>query len=279
MVRWGTFEQSIWYTVMSDYYFFPIKVEQLERRVAEQQRGALQDEMARPMFRQVPHQQGESDQVSEKIAELERLVLVALGSQPGDAARPMRPQAGAAAKEYRPFFEVGDEMGPPRAESLAIADTMSDEDLDAMANVVERVQNRSPRKCAFSVASTRVTLGTYGNPLPIHFDHVFVNKGGDFKMNQDRFVCEHAGFYFITFTVRSYDGKYLGIILMKNDEIQTAIYADSSDRNVMQSQSVIVHLESGDKLWLRIAPSGNYAVHSGVHRYTTFSGFLVYRGY
>ena len=66
---------------------------------------------------------------------------------------------------------------------------------------------------------------------------------------------------------------------MKNDELQTAIYSDVSDRNVMQSQSVVVHLESGDRLWLRLAPSKRHAVHSGTQRYVTFSGFLVYKGF
>ena len=170
MVLWGHFEQSTSNEVKSitafQLFLFLMKVELLERRVAEQQRGVPQDEMARPVFRQVPPHQRESDPVSEKIAQLERLVLVALGSQPRDAAserlasrgegvpdqtlpltaggrETSRLEAPAAAREQHPSFKVRDEVESPRAERLAMADTMSDEDLDAMANVVESVQNKS----------------------------------------------------------------------------------------------------------------------------------------
>ncbi|XP_022095077.1 uncharacterized protein LOC110981650 [Acanthaster planci] len=232
-----------------------------------------------------------SSELAEKISQVERLVLVALHHNPtGPSAGHIMPQPnmeeypGHQSRPEGPLTNDDQERGsasqPTQTFSVPATDSvLSDDDLEAMADVVDRVRNKSPAKSAFSVASTGVTVGATDDPRAIEFDHEYVNKGGDFKRRRSRFVCENPGFYYVTFTLRSYDNKYLGVSLMKNEELQTAVYADSSERNVMQSQAVILHLEPGDELWLRHAPSEHFAVHSGEHRFVTFSGYLIYRGY
>ena len=80
------------------------------------------------------------------------------------------------------------------------------------------------------------------------------------------------------FRLRSYDSHYMGVTLMKNNEVITAMFTEKSNRNVMESQGVILGLEVGDEVYLRLGPSTEYAVHSDSYKYATFSGFLVYKG-
>ncbi|XP_071501359.1 uncharacterized protein [Diadema antillarum] len=157
--------------------------------------------------------------------------------------------------------------------------TLRDDDIAIMKDVLEETRSGSSRKSAFSVARTRSMIGS-SSPQVVTFDHVFVNKGRDFVQGNGSFVCERAGYYFITFTFRSYDNFFLGVTLMKNEEVITAIYTDAHDRNVMESQSVMVHLERGDALYLRLGPSERFGIHSDTKfKYVTFNGFLVYSGY
>ncbi|XP_780567.2 uncharacterized protein LOC577782 [Strongylocentrotus purpuratus] len=135
----------------------------------------------------------------------------------------------------------------------------------------------SVRKSVFSVASTRPLLGsTEATTVP--FDYVFVNKGDHWNGTNQNFVCGITGIYWFHFSLRSYDGHYMGVTMMKNDEVVTAMYTEKSARNVMESQGVVLPLEIGDKVYLRLGPSTEFAVHSDAYKYATFSGFLVYKG-
>eukprot|EP00057_Strongylocentrotus_purpuratus_P025261 XP_011679735.1 PREDICTED: uncharacterized protein LOC585167 isoform X1 [Strongylocentrotus purpuratus] len=158
--------------------------------------------------------------------------------------------------------------------------SMKQEDVAIMKDVLQeaRSSGSSSRKSAFSVARTTPLLGT-DDHQQIEFDHVFVNKGRDFVQRNSTFICERAGYYFITFHLRSYDGLYLGVSLMKNDEIVSAIFTDAHERNVMEGQSVILHLEPGDALYLLLGPSPDFGLHSNHRKYVTFSGFMIYGGY
>ncbi|XP_033096086.1 uncharacterized protein LOC117100489 [Anneissia japonica] len=139
------------------------------------------------------------------------------------------------------------------------------------------------RKSVFSAARNNDLLGTY-YPQTITFDHTFVNKGGDFNAENGTFNCEWTGYYFFTFTLRTLDHHYIGVTLMKtsaatgNTEVVTGMYIDQHERNTMESQSVSIHLQTGDTVWLRLGPSDQYAVSSDTFLYTTFTGFLIYKG-
>lgn len=135
----------------------------------------------------------------------------------------------------------------------------------------------STRKSAFSVAATRATIGETGAKT-VEFDYVITDKGNNWNATSNSFVCAITGYYFFTFSLRSYDDHYMGVTMMKNDGILTSMYTERSERNVMESQAVVVLMEIGDRVWLRLGPSTQFAVYSDAYKYATFSGFLVYKG-
>lgn len=152
------------------------------------------------------------------------------------------------------------------------------EQIEEELSAFRGISKPDSKKVAFSAARTTHFFGR-STPEILEFDHVFLNKGGHFNEDNSTLVCGVTGYYFVTFTVRSFDGYVLGIILMKNEDHVTSIFTDENERNVMETQSVIVHLEKGDILWLRHPPSERFAIHSDRYRYTTFSAFLIFKGY
>lgn len=157
--------------------------------------------------------------------------------------------------------------------------SLSSSQLEELTDEIIALRGSKPdsKKIAFSVARTTPLLGESYEQI-LEFDYVFVNRGGHFKEENSTFICEVTGYYFVSFTIRSFDGHVLGINLMKNDDHVTSVFTDAHHRNVMESQSVIVHLKKGDHLWLRHPPSERFGIHSDRYRYTTFSAFMIYKG-
>ena len=77
--------------------------------------------------------------------------------------------------------------------------------------------------------------------------------------------------------MRTYDGHYLAVSLVKNHELVVALYSDKDARNVMDSQSVMLELVPGDLIYLALGPSDQYAYYSDKNNLSTFTGFLLYK--
>lgn len=129
---------------------------------------------------------------------------------------------------------------------------------------------------AFSVGRSTGLLGNDSMPLPVTFDKVFVNLGRHFDEDSGRFVCHYPGVYFFSYTVQSYLDKFVGIQLMKNNEAQVMLYANSVPRRIMQSQSVMLQLKKGDIVWLRQAKGLRFAIYGNSDMQLTFNGYLLY---
>ncbi|CAL8245856.1 unnamed protein product [Lota lota] len=131
-------------------------------------------------------------------------------------------------------------------------------------------------RSAFSVARTNSMEG--GPKMTVTFDAVYVNIGGDFEAKAGLFRCRIPGAYFFSFTVGKFPHKDLSVMLMKNrNEVQAIVYEENSgEERKVQSQSVMLQLDFGDTIWLRLHGDPRYALYSNTGHYTTFSGYLVY---
>ncbi|XP_070765238.1 complement C1q tumor necrosis factor-related protein 4 [Enoplosus armatus] len=140
------------------------------------------------------------------------------------------------------------------------------------ARLLEDVELRS----AFSVARTNSMEG--GPKMTVTFDTVYVNIGGDFDPKAGLLRCRIPGAYYFSFTVGKFPHKDLSVMLMKNrNEVQAIVYEENAgEERKVQSQSVMLQLDFGDTVWLRLHGDPRYALYSNTGHYTTFNGYLVY---
>lgn len=109
------------------------------------------------------------------------------------------------------------------------------------------------------------------------FDTVFVNLDQRFDMFRGKFSCHVPGVYFFNVNIHTWNFKETYLHVMKNEEEQTIVYAQPSDRSIMQSQSVMLELEQGDDVWVRLykGQRENAIYSDDVDVYITFNGYLI----
>ncbi|XP_076810166.1 complement C1q tumor necrosis factor-related protein 4-like [Clavelina lepadiformis] len=147
------------------------------------------------------------------------------------------------------------------------------------------LQNANSNFVAFSVARTTSVFGSDSNRtfIPtsrdgiLTYDRVFVNTYDVMNQQTGEFVTPRNGLYYFAYTVGKYPKKKLSVALMKNDnEFQVLAYDESiTNQRHMQSQTIILQLERGDKIWLKSYNSKDYAVYSNMGKYITFNGYLL----
>ncbi|XP_046302623.1 complement C1q tumor necrosis factor-related protein 1 isoform X2 [Marmota monax] len=125
-----------------------------------------------------------------------------------------------------------------------------------------------------------------GRKKPLHssdyyqtvvFDTEFVNLYGHFNMFTGRFYCYVPGIYFFSLNVHTWNQKETYLHIMRNAEEVVILYAQVSDRSIMQSQSLMLQLQEQDEVWVRLfkGERENAIFSDEFDTYITFSGYLV----
>lgn len=129
---------------------------------------------------------------------------------------------------------------------------------------------------AFSVGR-KTALHSSEDFLPLLFDRVFVNTDGHFDMTTGRFTAPLRGLYFFSLNVHSWNYKETYVHIVHNEQAAVILYAQPSERSIMQSQSVMLPLEPGDHVWVRLfkRERENAIYSDDVDTYITFSGHLI----
>ncbi|XP_067386006.1 complement C1q-like protein 4 [Emydura macquarii macquarii] len=111
----------------------------------------------------------------------------------------------------------------------------------------------------------------------LRFDDVVTNVGNYYEPSSGKFTCPLPGIYFFTYHVlmRGGDGTSMWADLMKNGQVRASAIAQDADQNYdYASNSVILHLDVGDEVFVKLDGG---KVHGGnTNKYSTFSGFVIY---
>ncbi|XP_050173545.1 complement C1q tumor necrosis factor-related protein 8 [Myiozetetes cayanensis] len=111
----------------------------------------------------------------------------------------------------------------------------------------------------------------------VTFDTEFVNLYQHFNMFSGKFFCYVAGIYYFSLNVHTWNFKETYVHLMRNAQPAAILYAQPSDRSIMQSQSLMLDLQEGDEVWVRLfkreRENAIYSEESDV--YIIFNGHLV----
>lgn len=234
--------------------------QKLSSQVAE-----IQREVGRGQDTGSSAHQPQTDQLENRINQLERLVVSQNAGRQHGSLTSSRVSGSGAQISSATYVGQTEQTAP-----------LTSEEKQALHGILQDV--RVGEVSMFSFARTGSLVGTPGKAFAIPYENELSSKGSMFDGTNGTFICQNPGYYFITFTARTFDHKYLGVNLMKNDDSLTAVFSDKHGRNVMQTQSIIIHLDVNDKLWLRMPPSDKFAMHSDQYHLTTFSGFLLYPG-
>ncbi|XP_028912722.1 complement C1q tumor necrosis factor-related protein 1 isoform X2 [Ornithorhynchus anatinus] len=129
---------------------------------------------------------------------------------------------------------------------------------------------------AFSVGR-RKALHSNDYYQTLIFDTEFVNLYRHFNMFTGHFYCSVPGVYFFSLNVHTWNQKETYLHVMKNEAEAVILYAQASDRSIMQSQSLMLELREGDEVWVRIykGERENAVFSDEFDTYVTFSGYLV----
>ncbi|KAM6905677.1 complement C1q tumor necrosis factor-related protein 6 [Xenentodon cancila] len=129
---------------------------------------------------------------------------------------------------------------------------------------------------AFSVGR-RKSLHSLDAFQTLVFDTVFVNLDGHFNMFDGKFVCRIPGIYFFNVNIHTWNFKETYLHIMQNNTERAIVYAQPSDRSIMQSQSLMLQLELGDEVYIRLykRERENAVYSDDVDIYITFNGYLI----
>ncbi|XP_029014613.1 complement C1q tumor necrosis factor-related protein 6 [Betta splendens] len=130
---------------------------------------------------------------------------------------------------------------------------------------------------AFSVGR-RKPLHSLESYQGLLFDTVFVNLDGHLDMFTGRFLCRVPGVYFFNVNIHTWNFKETYLHIMRNDTEQAIVYAQPSERSIMQSQSLMLQLQLRDEVWVRLykRERENAVYGDDADVYITFSGYLVH---
>ncbi|KAA0725035.1 Complement C1q tumor necrosis factor-related protein 1 [Triplophysa tibetana] len=109
------------------------------------------------------------------------------------------------------------------------------------------------------------------------FDTEFVNLYGHFNMFTGKFFCYVPGIYFFSLNAHTWNQKETYLHVMKNEQEMAILYAQPSDRSIMQSQSLMLELERDDQVWVRLfkGERENAVFSDDFDTYMTFNGHLI----
>ncbi|KAF4115030.1 uncharacterized protein LOC131538151 isoform X1 [Onychostoma macrolepis] len=155
---------------------------------------------------------------------------------------------------------------------------------DEISNLTEsqveelRKENRD-REIAFSAAlmeSGGGHIGPFTTDITLTYRNVFTNIGNAYNPITGIFTAPLKGAYMFTFSVFGYGNPSTAsaVSIMKNGEKVVMAYAHQAQYTVSSSKGVVLILEVGDVVYVRLW-SGT-TIYDNHNNHSTFSGYLLF---
>ena len=170
------------------------------------------------------------------------------------------------------------EQNEPNAESNEIH-SQSTEVLEGDKSVRIRRQDVIEPEVAFSVYLNHFDH-LNANDI-IKLDRAITNYGNGYSLTTGIFTAPRNGVYFFTFTIHVHH-RETSVALVKNGQSQVVSVVSSDDdfRNHSSTNSVVVYLAIGDRVWLKVIGSTNPAdgtlISDDKFRLVTLTGFRLF---
>uniref|UniRef100_A0A8D2DU48 C1q and TNF related 8 n=1 Tax=Sciurus vulgaris TaxID=55149 RepID=A0A8D2DU48_SCIVU len=129
---------------------------------------------------------------------------------------------------------------------------------------------------AFSVGR-REGLHSTEDFQAVPFDTELVNLDGAFDLATGHFHCKVPGIYFVSLHVHTWTFKEAYLHVMLDQRPMAVLYAQPSERSLMQAQSLLLPLAASSTVWVRMfhRDQDNAIYGEPGDLYITFSGHLV----
>ncbi|XP_038073668.1 collagen alpha-1(X) chain-like [Patiria miniata] len=132
----------------------------------------------------------------------------------------------------------------------------------------------APSAVAFSAYRTSAVTGGIGDVIV--FDNIMTNIGDRYDSQSGVFTCSQPGVYFFTTSfLRINTATRPYVQLKKNGELVFSIYDSHDSYHHQSSNSAVLILATGDRVWLEFFGS-NRGIYSAGGRFAYFSGFLIH---
>ena len=131
---------------------------------------------------------------------------------------------------------------------------------------------------AFTAVATSIQMANANDVLA--FDEMITNLGDDFNLQTDIFTCRISGLYVFSWSVRrGNDATDPDVELQKNGQRIASVYVINSNDPEQNSNTVTLELQATDEVKLVVKPhgGGQARIYNDDRRYTTFTGYLLYR--
>nr|XP_022325302.1 heavy metal-binding protein HIP-like [Crassostrea virginica] len=151
--------------------------------------------------------------------------------------------------------------------------------LDAASKERRIVPQGEHSHVAFQVHLSH-NLQSLGLHQAILFDSVVLNEGGGYSVHSGEFVAPVSGLYVFSWTISAGDRTCTKYDIVKNSAVLMYFISDAYDHDDWDSSSgtVVTRMNSGDRVWLRIADmlTCSHWVFGIGYGTSSFSGFLLH---
>ncbi|XP_039542927.1 uncharacterized protein LOC120489833 [Pimephales promelas] len=117
-------------------------------------------------------------------------------------------------------------------------------------------------------------IGPFTNEITLTYRKVFTNIGNAYNPNTGVFTAPLKGAYMFRISVYGHGPTAAAASIFKNGERVVLAYAGQPQRELNSSNGVVLILEVGDVVYVRLWP--NTRIFDSDNNHSTFSGFLLF---